>query len=170
MKTIIQIKFFYSQGEDDYEWSPTSGRMLRSSRLKLKKGRSIVHKNLEDNYGAVIVANHEALSQFVEQMRQGPIAPPALRSLTTAANLRWSDFSISKDTPGVVVERRIFYPALWGIHPVTLSLMAEQGLNSSLHAKGPFNLNPLTELNDLVPASFLPMMKKDDSELIQGKF
>lgn len=34
----------------------------------MKKGRSIVHKNLEDNYGAVIVANHEALTQVVEQV------------------------------------------------------------------------------------------------------
>lgn len=139
------------------------------SRLKLKKGRSIVHKNLEDNYGAVVVANHEALAQVVEQMRQGPGIPPALRALSSAVNLRWTDFIIAKDTTGVAVERRVFYPALWGTHNVTVSLMAEQGLNSSLHAKGPFSLNPITELNDLVPASYLPMLKKDDSEPIQGK-
>jgi hypothetical protein len=28
----------------------------------------VVHKNLEDNYGAVIVANHEALAQVLEQV------------------------------------------------------------------------------------------------------
>jgi hypothetical protein len=27
-----------------------------------------VHKNLEDNYSAVIVANHEALNQVLEQV------------------------------------------------------------------------------------------------------
>ena len=32
-------------------------------------GRSVVHKNLEDNYGAVISANHEALAQLLEQVR-----------------------------------------------------------------------------------------------------
>ena len=31
-------------------------------------GRSVVHKNLEDNYGAVISANHEALAQLLEQV------------------------------------------------------------------------------------------------------
>lgn len=138
------------------------------SRLKLKKGRSVVHKNLEDNYGAVIVANHEALAQVVEQMHRGPTAPAALRTLAAAANLRWTDFAIAKDAAGVVVERRVFYPAYWGTHCVTLSIMAEQGLNSCLHAKGPFNLNPLTEFDDLVPASYLPMLRKDDSEMIQG--
>lgn len=28
----------------------------------------MVHKNLEDNYGAVIVANHEALAQVLDQV------------------------------------------------------------------------------------------------------
>lgn len=147
---------------------PTN-QALQISRLKLKKGRSIVHKNLEDNYGAVVIANHEALAQVVEQMRQGPAAPAVLRALSTAINLRWTDFTIPKDASGVIVERRVFYPALWGTHNVTLGLVAELGLNSRLHAKGPFNLNPIAELNDLVPASYLPMLKKDDSELIQGK-
>ena len=32
------------------------------------RGRSVVHKNLEDNYGAVISANHEALAQLLEQV------------------------------------------------------------------------------------------------------
>lgn len=34
----------------------------------MRKGRSVVHKNLEDNYGAVIVANHEALAQVLDQV------------------------------------------------------------------------------------------------------
>lgn len=126
----------------------------------------MVHKNLEDNYGAVVIANHEALAQVVEQMRQGPSVPAALRALCNAANLRWSDFTIANDASGVVVERRVFYPAYWGAYSVTLSLTADQGLNSSL--KGPFHLNPLTELNDLVPASYLPMLKKDPSTIVQG--
>jgi len=40
------------------------------SRLKQHRGRTIVHRSLEDNYGAVVVANHEALAQFLEQVRQ----------------------------------------------------------------------------------------------------
>lgn len=34
----------------------------------MRKGRSVVHKNLEDNYGAVVVANHEALAQVLDQV------------------------------------------------------------------------------------------------------
>ena len=36
----------------------------------MRKGRSIVHKNLEDNYGAVITANHEAIAQILEQVAE----------------------------------------------------------------------------------------------------
>lgn len=38
------------------------------NRLRMRKGRSVVHTNLEDNYGAVVVANHEALAQVLEQV------------------------------------------------------------------------------------------------------
>lgn len=41
---------------------------LAGSRLSVRNGRSVVHKNLEDNYGAVISANHEALAQILEQV------------------------------------------------------------------------------------------------------
>lgn len=40
----------------------------RIGRLRQRRGRSIVHRSLEDNYGAVIVANHEALAQFLERV------------------------------------------------------------------------------------------------------
>lgn len=39
-----------------------------ANRLRMRKGRSVVHKNLEDNYGAVVVANHEALAQVLDQV------------------------------------------------------------------------------------------------------
>ena len=39
-----------------------------TSKLRVRKGRSVVHKNLEDNYGAVVIANHEALAQVLEQV------------------------------------------------------------------------------------------------------
>jgi hypothetical protein len=57
-------------GDDDSEWSPASGHPWKTSKLRLRKGRSVVHKNLEDNYGAVIVANHEALAQVLEQVKK----------------------------------------------------------------------------------------------------
>lgn len=36
--------------------------------LQGSDARTIVHKNLEDNYGAVVVANYEALIQLLEQV------------------------------------------------------------------------------------------------------
>lgn len=50
--------------EDDHDWIQNG----RTHKLRSRKGRSIVHKNLEDNYGAVIVANHEALAQVLENV------------------------------------------------------------------------------------------------------
>lgn len=51
--------------EEDHEWNVPTGR---THKLRSRKGRSIVHKNLEDNYGAVVVANHEALAQVLENV------------------------------------------------------------------------------------------------------
>lgn len=51
------------------------GARKRVSRLSVRRGRSVVHKNLEDNYGAVITANHEALAQILEQVKTGIISP-----------------------------------------------------------------------------------------------
>lgn len=50
--------------DDDQEWNTSS----KTHKLRSRKGRSIVHKNLEDNYGAVVVANHEALVQVLENV------------------------------------------------------------------------------------------------------
>lgn len=48
----------------------SKGRSKTTNRLRMRKGRSVVHKNLEDNYGAVVVANHEALAQVLDQVRR----------------------------------------------------------------------------------------------------
>ena len=43
-----------------------------------KSKSAVVHKNLEDNYGAVISANHEALAQILEQVgaKMTPFSSP----------------------------------------------------------------------------------------------
>lgn len=65
--TVISLHISQA-GDDASEWSPASGHSWKTNKLRLRKGRSVVHKNLEDNYGAVIVANHEALAQVLEQV------------------------------------------------------------------------------------------------------
>ena len=70
-KISISLCFVPLQPTDEDD-SVKSGNIRSSklgSRLSVRNGRSVVHKNLEDNYGAVISANHEALAQILEQVR-----------------------------------------------------------------------------------------------------
>lgn len=55
--------------EEDQDWKISKEVETRGGRLRQRRGRSIVHRSLEDNYGAVVVANHEALAQVLEQVR-----------------------------------------------------------------------------------------------------
>ncbi|XP_023013744.2 uncharacterized protein [Leptinotarsa decemlineata] len=136
--------------EDDHEWIQNG----RTHKLRSRKGRSIVHKNLEDNYGAVVVANHEALAQVLENIQQTSHIQPALRGLKTLSNLRWTDFSIKSGTTPVVVGNRAFHHALWGTQHVTLLVNAGSVTSSTL-SLGTFNLTPVTEFSDLIPKSYL---------------
>ena len=138
-----------------------SGHPWKTSKLRLRKGRSVVHRSLEDNYGAVIVANHEALAQVLEQVHFSASVPPALRALKMAPNLRWTDFTLQEDTC-VTVGRRRFHPAIWGSHPVTLVVTQDQ----SLQSRG--CLCPLAEFSDLVPQRFLPTTSRESEDLSQG--
>ncbi|KAG5882094.1 hypothetical protein JTB14_017513 [Gonioctena quinquepunctata] len=103
--------------EDDHDWIQNG----RTHKLRSRKGRSIVHKNLEDNYGAVVVANHEALAQVLENIQQTYHIQPALRGLKTLSNLRWTDFSTKSGTTPVIVGNRAFHQALWGAQHVTFT-------------------------------------------------
>ncbi|XP_068086010.1 uncharacterized protein [Anabrus simplex] len=154
---------FYGSEEDDADWPSTT------SRLKLRKGRSVVHTSLEDNYGAVIVANHEALSQVLEQVNMGTTIPVALRGLKTAVNLCWTDFVVPDESRAVVVGRRTFHQAQWSSHQVTLCLAVDQGLQSGLPTRGGSSMPvPITEFSDLVPCRYLSVHSKGKGDLIQA--
>ncbi|KAB0802685.1 hypothetical protein PPYR_04871 [Photinus pyralis] len=150
--------------EEDCDWTTHNGR---THKLRSRKGRSIVHKNLEDNYGAVIVANHEALAQVLENIQQGVSVQPALRGLKTASNLRWSNFSIKENLPPLTVGSRVFHQAVWGVHHVTIIISTgSTPINSQ--PLGTFTLNPITEFTDLIPAKYTSSVTQDDSKLIQA--
>lgn len=55
-----------SPSNEDYQNEMTPKNT--TNKLRVRKGRSVVHRNLEDNYGAVVIANHEALAQVLEQV------------------------------------------------------------------------------------------------------
>ncbi|XP_046662500.1 uncharacterized protein LOC124355407 [Homalodisca vitripennis] len=150
------LPYYGSETESDiycpytFAYSQKGGEELRGCKL-----RSVVHKNLEDNYGAVVVANHEALTQLLEQVNQGPAVPASLRAIKTQSGLQWTDFTV--ESGGEAAGGRVFLPAQWGGAPVTLCLTAGQ-------ARLPACLGPVTQFFDLVASQFL---HQDKTELVQ---
>ncbi|XP_058800175.1 uncharacterized protein LOC131669361 isoform X2 [Phymastichus coffea] len=125
----------------------------RIGRLRQRRGRSIVHHSLEDNYGAVIVANHEALAQFLEQTNQAPAVPQSLRFLKTI-NLQLRSFSIDRST-AVTTGRRLFFSAVWNEqNNVTLCLAFDSSMRV---AQKEFYLAPIVEFIDTVPKDILDL-------------
>nr|CAH7749343.1 unnamed protein product [Callosobruchus chinensis] len=147
--------------EDDHDWIQNG----RTHKLRSRKGRSIVHKNLEDNYGAVVVANHEALAQVLENIQQTSHIQPALRGLKTAPSLRWSDFAVvSGPNSPVLAGHRAFHQALWSAaHHVTLCVDAGAAASAKgALALGSFAVQAVTEFSDLVPEKYLARSKGGD--------
>ncbi|XP_076677123.1 uncharacterized protein LOC143373614 isoform X3 [Andrena cerasifolii] len=131
--------------EEDQDWKSKDDE-LRISRLRQRRGRSIVHRSLEDNYGAVVVANHEALAQFLEQLNQTPQVPAGLRALKNT-NPRLSHFGLDTNT-ATSVGRRIFYSATWNELNVTLCVSFDLAAHVS---RKEFYLAPIIEFIDSVP-------------------
>ncbi|TMW44722.1 hypothetical protein DOY81_010198 [Sarcophaga bullata] len=150
-------------------------RAKTTNRLRMRKGRSVVHKTIEDNYSAVVGANHEALAQVLEQLQQTPVIPPALRPLANAINLRFEDFTILEGGQAFVVGKKAFHAAIWTTAPVTLALSAD--CNQLAGVTGELNqlsggvsgaLNPITEFCDVVPSYHLPLMPSTEVTLLQA--
>lgn len=95
--------------EEDQDWKNKDDE-LRISRLRQRRGRSIVHRSLEDNYGAVVVANHEALAQFLDQVFFPSFffpLPPPLRFFQFIFN-----FSLQTLSKSLYYKIRDFYSRL----------------------------------------------------------
>ncbi|CAG9132648.1 unnamed protein product [Plutella xylostella] len=167
---------FYSStdamdGSDDYqsEMAPKT----TTNKLRVRKGRSVVHRNLEDNYGAVVIANHEALAQVLEQVQQSATIQSTLRGLKACTNLRYNDFTIQQKTSSIRNGKRIFYPAIWnssqGPVNVTLMLHKEQMASQIVCQQSvqpqTLSLNAVTEFCDLVP---LQQFGEDGEDLVQA--
>ncbi|XP_034234359.1 mucin-5AC [Thrips palmi] len=154
---------FYGGSDEGDEGEADSAWKWRS---RARKGRSVVHKSMEDNYDAVVGANLEALAQLFEQIRTGPTVPSALRPLKTSSALNWCDFSVTPSTQSqpapVVAGRWVFLSAQWDGHPVTVGVLPDGSAGCAKAWRGggrgafPFALMPITEFCDRVPASCLP--------------
>ncbi|XP_055852381.1 uncharacterized protein LOC129916436 [Episyrphus balteatus] len=155
--------------------SAIKNRTKATNRLRMRKGRSVVHKTIEDNYTAVVVANHEALAQVLDQLQQTPIIPPALRPLANAINLRFEDFTVIEGHQAFVVGKKAFHAAVWTTAPVTLALSGDcnqlSGVGGELcQLTGGVSgvLNPITEFCDLVPSYHLPLMPTTEVRMLQA--
>lgn len=155
--------------------SSIKNRTKATNRLRMRKGRSVVHKTIEDNYTAVVVANHEALAQVLDQLQQTPIIPPALRPLANAINLRFEDFTVIEGAQAFVVGKKAFHAAVWTTAPVTLALSGDcnqlSGVGGELcQLTGGVSgvLNPITEFCDLVPSYHLPLMPTTEVRMLQA--
>ncbi|KAJ2950922.1 hypothetical protein O0L34_g5291 [Tuta absoluta] len=169
---------FYSSADtidsptnDDYQNDMTP--KTTTNKLRVRKGRSVVHRNLEDNYGAVVIANHEALAQVLEQVQQSATMQPSLRGLKACTNLRWSDFAVQPLKTFVRCGKRIFYPAVWnssqGPVNVTLMLHKEQMASQMICQQSvqpqTLSLNAITEFCDLVS---LQQFGEEGEDLVQA--
>ncbi|CAG4974812.1 unnamed protein product [Parnassius apollo] len=157
---------------DDYQNEMTP--KTTTNKLRVRKGRSVVHKNLEDNYGAVVIANHEALAQVLEQVQQSATMQPSLRGLKACTNLRWSDFNVQPLNKGFTkAGKRVFYSAIWNSNqgPVNVTLMlykdqmASQIVCQQSIQPQTLSLNAITEFCDLVP---LQQFGEEGEDLVQA--
>lgn len=164
--------------EDENEWNNSTGR---THKLRSRKGRSIVHRNLEDNYGAVVIANHEALAQVLEniQHNNNTFIPLHLRPLKSSPTLRFTDFSLSTPTasPSTInVGRYTFRTATYCNQPVTLSIVSSAGggparggsggtlLTTSMLAATGLTMPTVVEFSDVVPREEVVVFGEDAGE------
>ncbi|XP_077271941.1 uncharacterized protein LOC143902700 isoform X1 [Temnothorax americanus] len=148
--------------EEDQDWKHTDDEP-RMGRLRQRRGRTIVHRSLEDNYGAVVVANHEALAQFLEQENQTVQFPSSLRALKNA-NPRLKHFNV--DTPSSVsIGRRIFCPATWNDQNVTLCIAFDLAMPMP---QKDFYLTPIVEFVDKVPKEIIEKVRPSENEDVEA--
>ncbi|KAL0103149.1 hypothetical protein PUN28_017464 [Cardiocondyla obscurior] len=148
--------------EEDQDWK-NADEEPRLGRLRQRRGRTVVHRSLEDNYGAVVVANHEALTQFLEQENQFGQFPPSLRALKNA-NPRLKHFNI--DTLSLIsIGRRIFYSATWNDQNVTLCIAFDLAMPMP---QKDFYLLPVIEFVDKVPKEIIEKVRPSENEDVEA--
>ncbi|XP_020281983.1 proteoglycan 4 isoform X2 [Pseudomyrmex gracilis] len=141
--------------EEDQDWKNRDDEP-KMGRLRQRRGRTVVHRSLEDNYGAVVVANHEALAQFVEQTIQ---LPSGLRGLKNT-NPQLKHFNIDASA-SISVGRRLFCPATWNDQNVTLCIAFDIAVPMP---QRDFYLTPVIEFVDTVPKKIIEKVRPSRNE------
>uniref|UniRef100_A0A8D8UVT9 Uncharacterized protein n=1 Tax=Cacopsylla melanoneura TaxID=428564 RepID=A0A8D8UVT9_9HEMI len=138
------------------------------TRVRVRRSRNVVHKTLEDNYGAVVIANHEALAQVLEQMNHNfVLSPPHLKSLKTSppSHFRLRDFTLNEDSK-LSLAGRNYFAAQYGGSSFIVCL--SEGGSSLSHTKSLppcFVLSPVVEFSELVPGKLVSATERSDSAI-----
>ncbi|XP_008557538.2 probable serine/threonine-protein kinase ndrD isoform X1 [Microplitis demolitor] len=126
--------------------------------LRQRRGRNIFHRNLEDNYNALVIANHESLAQLFQQLVQENQLSSV--SCIKRTNLQLNEFNINVDTIQKI-GCRIFCSATWNSNQVILCFSS--GGLTSLPTYREFFIAPLVEFIDSLPDNLLNNYTEDIS-------
>ncbi|CAG5077726.1 Protein of unknown function [Cotesia congregata] len=125
--------------------------------LRQRRGRNIFHRNLEDNYNALVIANHESLAQLFQQLvQENQLSVSCIKR----TNLQLNEFNINVDTIKKI-GCRIFCSATWNSNQVILCFSS--GGLTSLPTYREFFIVPLVEFVDSLPDNLFNNYTEDIS-------
>ncbi|XP_071544294.1 uncharacterized protein [Panulirus ornatus] len=128
--------------------STPSSRQEKTGRLSVRRGSAVTHRSLEDQYGAVMSANLEALSNMLDKLSNS--CCPAGYEEVISGVTRWKDVIIDDD----VIEgagHRLFYAGVACGRDVTLMLTPEIKVDAH-HLLTPL---PIATFKDELPSHLL---------------
>nr|XP_045619260.1 mucin-4-like isoform X3 [Procambarus clarkii] len=128
--------------------SALSSRQEKTGRLSVRRTSAITHRSLEDQYGAVISANLEALSNMLDQLCNN-CCPAGYEDITSGVS-RWEDVAIDDDII-VGAGHRLFYVGEVRGREVILMLTPETKVDAH-HLLTPM---PLATFKDELPSHLL---------------
>ncbi|XP_069960602.1 uncharacterized protein [Cherax quadricarinatus] len=128
--------------------SALSSRQEKMGRLSVRRASAMTHRSLEDQYGAVISANLEALSNMLDQLCNNWF-PPAYEEVHSGVS-QWEDVTIDDDII-VGAGHRLFYVGEACGQEVILMLTPETKVEAH-HLLTPM---PLATFKDELPSHLL---------------
>lgn len=137
--------------------SAPSLRQEKTGRLSVRRGSAVTHRTLEDQYGAVISANLEALSNMLDQLSSN-CCPPGYEEVSRRVK-RWEDTVMDEDIV-VGAGPRLFYQGVAFGKDITLMLTPE----TKVDAHHLLTTMPITEFKDQLPTHLV-----SHKTIIRGK-
>ncbi|XP_068218855.1 serine-rich adhesin for platelets isoform X2 [Palaemon carinicauda] len=137
--------------------SAPSLRQEKTGRLSVRRGSAVTHRTLEDQYGAVISANLEALSNMLDQLSSN-CCPPGYEEVSRQVK-KWEDTVMDEDIV-VGAGPRLFYQGVACGRDITLMLTSETKVDAH-HLLTPM---PITEFKDQLPTHLV-----SHKTIIRGK-